>query len=267
MTVGISSIKKEAKTVLKGKWIVAIVSAVVVLVSFLIIQNIRWLFSLVIGNIAANFITLLLMFLICGPLSLGVLRVFWRMHSGMDENPTGVFLYFSSTTLYYRAIRLCFMLGVRLLIFAIIFNLPALAVFVISNHEVYEFLEMPIPIWTQHLTYIGDFLTTIGSILVIMSMIKFYLAPFLFVADGEMDAEEAIHMSAVISKTSLLDFIFLCFSQILWAVLSVLFIPLVFTIPYFIMCYIIHANCSIKDYNERIKKLNDESFPTFVAGV
>ncbi len=267
MTIGISSIKKEAKNALKGNWIIAIISALVWLVSFLIIQNIGWLFSLVIGDIAASFITLLLLFLICGPLLLGVFRVFWRMQGGMDENPAGVFVYFSSTMLYYKAIRLCFMLGLRLLIFALVFNLPAIAVFVISSHAVYDFLKIPIPIWTQHLTYIGNFLTSIGGILTIISMIKYYLAPFLFIADDEMDAEEAIHMSAVISKTSLMDFVFLCFSFALWAVLSFFFIPLIFTMPYFIMCYIIHANYSIKDYNERIKKLNDESFPSFVAGV
>ena len=81
-----------------------------------------------------------------------------------------------------------------------------------------------------------------------------------------MDAEEALLMSSVISKTSLMDFVFLGFSLILWIIASILFIPLIFTLPYFIMCYIVHSEYSVKDYNQRISKLNDESFPSFVAG-
>ena len=50
-------------------------------------------------------------------------------------------------------------------------------------------------------------------------------------------------------------------------IISLLFIPLIFTLPYFIMCYIIHSKEAIKDYNERIKNLIDDKLPSFVAGV
>ncbi len=264
--MGITSIKKEAKTTLKGNWISAIIIGLMVLFSFLIIQNIGWVLSLVIGEIAASFITLLLTVLLCGPLFLGVLRYFWRMHGKMDEAPSVAFYYFSNAVVYHKAIRLCFMLAVRLLGFALLFHLPAIAVFVVSSHELYDILQIPIPIWSQHLAYLVNFLSTIGTVLTILSVIRFYLAPFLVIADDQMDAEEAIHMSAVIARASLMDFIFLGFGLIFWVVISFLFIPLLFTLPYFIMCYIVHALYFVKEYNEKIKKLNDESFPSFVAG-
>lgn len=267
MTVSLTSIKSEAKAALKGKFIIAIISALTVLFSFLIIENIAWVLSFVIKDVAASFVVLLLSVLLCGPLTLGVLRAFWRMQGGLSEPPAVVFYYFSNISLYHKAIRLCFMLAVRLLLFAIIFYLPAIAVYVISSPEMYDFLKTPIPIWSQNLGQIFDFLASIGTALTAISLIKFYLAPFLVIADEEMDAEEALHMSAVISRTSLMDFIFLGFSMIFWIVISFLFIPLVFTLPYFIMCYVVHAGYSIKDYNERIKKLNDDNFPSFVAGV
>ena len=247
MTVSLTSIKSEAKAALKGNYVISMISALTILFSFLIIENVSWCLSFVVGNVAANAIMLLFCILFCGPLTLGVLRMFWRIHSGLVEPPAVAFYYFSKPLFYYKAIRLCFMLALRLLVFALIFNLPAMIVYVIASPQIYDFLKMPIPIWSQHLAQIVNFLSTIGAVLTVASLFKFYLAPMLVIFDDEIDAEEAVHMSRVISKTSLIDFVFLIFSLILWILISLLFIPLVFTLPYFLMCYIIHAQYSIKD--------------------
>ncbi|MBQ3058060.1 MAG: hypothetical protein IJD00_03835 [Clostridia bacterium] len=265
--MGITSIKTEAKAALRGNWISAIITTLMALISFLIIQNIGWVLSLVIGEIAASLIALFLTVLLCGPLTLGVFRYFWRMHGRMNEAPASAFYYFSSAVAYRKAIRLCFILAIRLLGFALLYFLPAIAIYVISSQELYDFLQISIPIWSQHLAYLVNFFSTIGTVLTVITFLRFYLAPILVIADDQMDAEEAIHMSAVIARASVLDFIFLTFSLILWIILSFLFIPLIFTLPYFVMCYVLHSLHSIKEYNEKIKKLNDESFPSFVAGI
>ena len=267
MTVSISAVKSQAKKALFGNWVIAIVSALTVIFSFLMIQNIAWVFSLVLGDVVANFIMILLTVLLCGPLALGVFRLFWRLHGGLVESPANAFYYFSSTARYYKAIKLCFMLSLRLLMFAAVFYLPAILLYIISSPDLYDFLKMPIPMWSQYLQHLVNFFSSIGAVLIISSMLRFYLAPVLVIADDEMDAEEAVHMSAVIAKTSFTDFIFLAFSLLFWIIISLLFIPLIFTLPYFIMCYVVHSKVAIKDYNERIKKLIDDKLPSFVAGV
>ncbi len=267
MTVSISAVKSQAKKALFGNWVIAIVSALTVIFSFLMIQNIAWVFSLVLGDVVANFIMILLTVLLCGPLALGVFRLFWRLHGGLVESPANAFYYFSGTARYYKAIKLCFMLSLRLLMFAAVFYLPAILLYIISSPNLYDFLKMPIPMWSQYLQHLVNFFSSIGAVLIISSMLRFYLAPVLVIADDEMDAEEAVHMSAVIAKTSFTDFIFLAFSLLFWIIISLLFIPLIFTLPYFIMCYVVHSKVAIKDYNERIKKLIDDKLPSFVAGV
>ena len=267
MTVSISAVKSQAKKALFGNWVIAIVSALSLLFSFLMIQNIAWVFSLVLGDVVANFIMILLTVLLCGPLALGVFRLFWRLHGGLVESPANAFYYFSGTARYYKAIKLCFMLSLRLLMFAAVFYLPAILLYIISSPDLYDFLKMPIPMWSQYLQHLVNFFSSIGAVLIISSMLRFYLAPVLVIADDEMDAEEAVHMSAVIAKTSFTDFIFLAFSLLFWIIISLLFIPLIFTLPYFIMCYVVHSKVAIKDYNERIKKLIDDKLPSFVAGV
>jgi hypothetical protein len=147
------------------------------------------------------------------------------------------------------------------------FYLPAVLVYVISSPNLYDFLKMPIPLWSQHLTYLVNFLSSLASVLTAFSLLKFYLAPFLIIADDEMDVEEAVLMSTVISKTTITDFVFLGLSLILWIILSLLYIPLLFTLPYFIMCYVVHSLYAINDYNERINKINNQNLPMFEAGI
>ena len=267
MTVSISSIKAEAKSALKGKWIMAIIAALTFLFSFLIIQNSAYPLSFAVGDTAATIIMYVLMFVVCFPLLLGVMRYYWRIFGGADETPVAVFYYFSEFSLFFKALKLWLMLFLRIALHALVFYLPTIAIYVISAPEFYRFIDTAIPIWSQNLSAILSFFSSISFALVVVSTIKFYLSPILIIADDKMDLEEAIHMSSVISKTSLTDFIFLLLSLLGWILLSVLFIPLIITLPYFLMCYTVHSFYSIKDYNEKIKRLNEESFPSFVAGV
>ncbi len=266
MSLSISSLKSDAKSAIKGKWVMAIISALTLLFSYLIIQYTAYLFGGVIGNIAATAIMYLLLFVILSPLALGIMRYYWRLYGNADEAPAAAFYYFSKLSRYNKAMKLSFMLLIRVLLFALIFYLPAFAVYIISNPDFYEFINIPIPMWSQNLSYLVNFLSSLGSALVTVSVIKFYLAPALVIMDENMDVDEALHMSTVISKTSLMDFIFLVFSLAGWIVISLFFIPLIFTLPYFLMCYTVHSLYAVKDYNEKIKRLNDESFPSFVAG-
>lgn len=267
MTVGIPSIKKEAKAALNGKWVSAIIASLTVLFSFFIIYNIGWAISLVIGDVSSSFIAVVLSVVLCGPLMLGVIRFFWRMFGGMAETPATVFYYFSSLRSFYKVLKLCFMLAIRLFAFAVIYYLPAILLYVISSPDLYEFLKMPIPLWSQHLSYLVNLLSSLGGVLTLFSLLKFYLAPVLVIADDQMDIEEALLMSTVISKTAITDFVFLVFSLILWIIISLLYIPLLFTLPYFVMCYTVHALYAIKDYNQKIESINGDNSPSYVAGI
>lgn len=266
MSATIPSIKKNAKDALKDNWVIAIVSALTILFSFFIIVIALWVLSIVIGNDIAELLLLSLNVLFLGPLILGVIRHFWRMFGGLSEAPSTVFYFFSSASRYIKSLHLAFKFTIKYLIAYIIFNIPSFTVSVISDVRLYDFLKTPIPMWSQNLTVLGDFLSVLATVLTIISLIRFYLAPILVIANDEIDVDEAFHMSSVISKKSVSDFVYLLFGVLHWLIISLLFIPLVFTLPYFIMCYISHSLEAIDSYNEKIKKLNEENFPSYVAG-
>lgn len=267
MTVSISSIKKTATLTLKGNWVKAIITALIPVYSVLIVQNIAWVFSTVLGDITASIILGVLSVLISWPSFMGALRYFWRMFNKMDDSTVSAFYYFMSFKNYTKCLKFAFILLVRCALFGFVFYFPAIVVNVVSSAKLYDFFEMPIPLWSQNLTYLVNFLTSLASVLLIIFTFKYYLAPILMIMDDNMDIDEAVHMSVVISKTSLLDFLFLILNLFVIIVLSVFVVPLVFTLPYLLTCYCVHSFNAVNDYNEKIKVLNGNDFSTFMAGV
>lgn len=267
MILTAGTIKTLSKKNLKNNFLKALTVSAVVLFVFFINYNIASLLSLVFGDIFSNVIFGVGCFLTFSPVLLGAIRYFWRMACAVTDNPISVFYYFSSKQLYKKSLSLAFSILVRALISYIIFIIPAFAFDVISGTKIYELLGVPIPIWSVNLSYFSFFLKFIAVVATLLSVLKFYLAPMLIVADENMVVAEAMHLSTVISKKSMLDFIFFVFAFLGWILLSVLIIPLFFVLPYFLVSYLLHCSSVVNEFNEEIKKLNQDDLPTIIAGV
>ena len=226
MTVSIASIKADAKKALKEKWLMAIISGLTLLFLYLIIQNLASVLATVLGEVWAAALMVLFMLSLFCPLLLGVFRCFWRILGGCDETPVSVFYYFSKISLYLKAFKLTFKLAFRVAVCALVIYLPVIIISVISSPELYRIFDLPIPIWSQNLSYLIKLLSSLSFALVMVWLTKFYLAPILVIANEEIDLDEALHMSVVISRGTLMDFIFLIISLIGWILLSLFFVPL-----------------------------------------
>ncbi len=64
----------------------------------------------------------------------------------------------------------------------------------------------------------------------------------------------------------MLDFIYLFFSFAGWILLSLIFIPLVFTMPYFIAGVCVHTRFAIAEYNAFEERKATADIPKYVAG-
>ena len=266
MTASSSVVKLTARTALKNNWLKAITACMAVISVFIIISGIASLISYVGGDTAAYICEAILGFLLLFPLIHGLVRFFWRLLFGADDSPLAVFYFFSGKAEYMRAMRLITGLCLRLAFFAIILFLPAKIVDIFGGVKIYDLLDIPIPLWTSNLYYLSLFLKTVASVLLFFIMLRYYAAPVLSVADEKMDASEAIHMSCVIYKRTMLDFIYLFFSFAGWILLSLTFIPLIFTMPYFIAAVCVHTRFAIAEYNSFEELKNTPDVPTFVAG-
>lgn len=267
MTIASATIKKTAKDSIKSNFINVIIVTSIILFCYLINNNIASMFYLIGGDLFANALFYLMNLFILIPVFFGGLRYFWRLLCGVTDNPLSVFNYFSSKENYKKVLKLTFYIIFKTLLTAILLLIPYIVVTVISNIEIYKFLDMPIPLWTTNLSNVTAFLGFIALIGTLFLMLKYYLAPMLIIADENMDVNEAIHMSVVISKNTTLDFVYLAFSMIGWILLSLLFIPLLYTLPLFMMVYLTHCSFAVNEYNERTNKINNENSQSFMAGI
>ncbi len=267
MTASSSVVKLTAKTALKNHWLKTSVACILVLFAYFIVSVTSGFVSFVLNDYAAYvFLGLCAIFLLF-PLILGLIKFFWRFIFGADDSPVSVFSYFSGKAEYKRALRLTVSLALRAAGFGLLLFFPAILVDLFSGVKVYDFLNIPIPLWTSNFGYLSVFLKTLASVALFFIMLKYYLAPFLIVADENMEVGEAIHMSSTVSKNVMLDIIYLFLSFLGWIALSVLIVPLVFTMPYMLTSLSFHVRFAIAEYNKRVEKINQADIPTFAAGI
>ena len=267
MIAGNSVVKLTARTALKNNWLKCIAASLALIFSCIILLSAAD-YAAYISNGAVGYILLGVgaVFLVF-PLFLGLVRFFWRMIFGADDRWPLLFYYFSDRKKYGRALRLSLALALRAAGFALIMFLPAIIVDLFAGVKIYDMMDIPIPIWTGNLYYVSVFLKTVAAVILFFVMVRYYLAPFLAVADEDMEVAEAMHMSCTVSKDTALDYIYLIFSFLGWILISVLIFPLVFTVPYFMTSLSVHTRFAVAEYNKKVEKNSDSGIPTFAAEI
>ncbi len=266
MTSGSKAVKHTAKTVLKNNFLSVMFSCSIFLFTFFIILYLSYFLGVVLGVIASDVLFISLSVLVTFPLLLGVFRFVWRLLLDAKDTPIAIFYYFCGKEEYLKSLRFFLKVFAKCIIPAVFFFIPSLTVQVIVNGKIFEWLDVSIPLWTANLEYVYLFLRSLAYILLIIYVLKYYLAPYLIVSDENMDIDEVLNMSKIISRKTMVDFIYLFFSFALWIFLSVLVIPLIFTLPYFLTSYAVHYRYAVADYNKHIEESKCEEFPTYVAG-
>ena len=267
MSISNSTIKEISKSIIKGNTVSNMIICVALISAFFVCSNIASVLSVSLGEVAAVVILISLFYLILMPLCLGVIRYFWRLCCGTRDNPISVFFYFSSKKIYARSLSFILHLFARIVFTYLIFSVPVILARIISGTWLYTALDVSIPIWTVNFSNVTNFLGMIAVIATLFTSLKFYLAPMLFVADESLDVSEALHLSNVISKRTYWDYLFLVFSFLGWIALSIFVIPMIFTLPYIITAYLVHASYAVSAFNEKISKINQDDIPTYIAGV
>lgn len=259
-------VKQTAKTALSGNWLKSIIAASAVIFSVLICSFVADLIAAISTSVVGLVIMLLLSFLLLLPLFLGALCFFRRMLWGQNDSVLLLFRYFSSLGEYRRAIHLSFLVIIRLISNGVLLFSPCFIVRIFSSNKLYSLINVSMPVWAESLIYVSYFLGALGALALFFVMLKIYLAPFLFVADEGMDADEAINMSQIISKRTDSDFFWLILSFAPWVLLSLFVIPLVFTLPYFICSYLVHCRFAVAQYNRDVDRFNTDNSTTFKVG-
>ena len=262
MLPSVGKIKSMAREVLSKNHFVGIMASLPFVFSIAVLFLVVEVLSTVTNTLISAVLNLTMLYFLILPLALGTFRFFSRWLEGVCEYPTAVFFYFSNNAVYRKSLNFIFRLVIRLLVSYFLLSLPAIIVGGLASSDVYEHLGFAIPLWTPLLSTISNLLFVLSFIIFIFVNIKYYLAPYLFIIDDEMTPVNAMKMSMIISRRTQIDFIYLFFGMIVYVVLSLLYLPLIFTLPFLIMTYLIHSKYAVIQYNNTIEALTENQNAT-----
>lgn len=245
-------VKNSARAALRGRWPEAIAVSCTGLFSLLIMF---FLCSVVpvytdknLAYATAGF-TFVFSVLVISPLFLGIVRYFWRLTDGAGDDISAAFYYFGAKKRYFRALKLTFVVGWRVVAACAVCMLPYLVANTLSGTWFYQLLDQEIPLWAANLVLIESFLYIVGVICAILYISRYYLVAVIAAMDEELLLLEAVHISCMVSRRSGSAFISLLVSLLGWMLLTVFMLPALYTLPLMLACYVIHCRYAMANYN------------------
>lgn len=262
-----TAVKKTAAFSLKNNYTSGVISACIYIFSLIVLSVCVDTASGILGNFGAYVFLFLLVVFLAFPLTLGyVYRGTSLIFTGECE-PILIFKYFSSRKDYFKALKMSFYLTGNALFVLFLLSIPAVFAALTADGRVFTLFGAQIPIWASSLTPVVYILKYAAIIITVFVMLKYYMAPFLIAADGDMDPLEAIHLSRVISICSKRDFIKLAFSFTGYIIACFLVVPVIFVFPYFNAVYNVHCRFAVASYNKAVDEIKEPQVPNFNANI
>ncbi len=187
----------------------------------------------IIASIGITFFSAVFTLVVMLPLLLGVMRWFWFVTSGSDPNVGDVFFYFSSGKLFRKALGLSVSIFLRLVLGACLCFLPYALISVLTNNEFYNLIGIPMPPQMTSLYSLAPILELLGFFLLLLwisGYAMFYTALF---SEPELSARNTMKLTVKLSKKQRMRFVGFVFSFFGWIALSLLFLPLLYFLSFF----------------------------------
>lgn len=264
-------VKKEAKEKLKNKWSVGIAISGLVLGMFFGLLSVSSvigpLFLPTLGEFGATFISLIPIFLLwqflCVPLLYGILRFAWYTALGSDIPFFEVFYYLENGYNYIRSISLGFRIFIRIVLIIAACFAPSLIISAICTPKLYDLLGVSMPYFVSSLWALQNVLEIFGITISVILLMRYFTAPILLINNQNLCPQEALNLSVIISKYANGHTFGFLFSFVGWAILSVFILPLLYTIPLFLVSYSLHCKYLIDNYNRIVDFENSKIYPNY----
>ena len=255
------AVKSTALITLKGKWALSCAQAMIPVFATIMVLLCSKLFSLPFGDVTAYIVFGAMFTLMVAPLWLGTVRSFWRKANNANDSVSDCFYYFSGKEEYLRALKYNLRILLHWLKVSLVLLSPAIVVHIVTSSEIYEFFGVSIPLFLMNLRYFDTVLYIAAIILSAAHLISLYLPAFLFVSSEGMSPKECFERGKEIGVYTKSRF----FTHLLgfsgWIVLSLLLIPLLFTMPYLLMAYVVECRYNVAFYN--LSGQAQQQMPTF----
>ncbi len=247
--VTVKAVKSTALTHLRDNWARLCSVAMVPAFATAIIVLMGYLLTMPFGTIIAQVIAVMVFIFVCSPLWLGALRVFWRTANGCEDTVSEAFYYFTGKQEYLRSLSFNLRVALHWLIVEVILFLPCVIIYIFTSGTFFQWIGASTPLILVNLRYLITVFEIAAIILTVFHLVSFYLPAFLFVSDETMKPKSCIERGVEIGRYTKGRFASHSFGFIHWILLSLLFVPIIFTLPYLIMAYVVECRYNVAFYN------------------
>ncbi len=251
-------IKNIALESLKGKWALAIAAVALPFMAFIILLTLIELLCSLAGTALLKsvfaFLAAILWIFVIAPMFLGVIRFFSALVLERKLTLSEVFVYFSCKELYLRAVAATVHFTFRMSLLAVVLFLPSVCVDFVAGGGIDALFGGAPPIWFDSLWIVSIFLRGIAVALLTIIALRYYMFPFIYATDDIRDVSEALSLSLRVTSFGFSSFVGMIFSLFGWIALSLLVLPMLFTLPYILSCYAAHCACAAKLYNKMVNR-------------
>lgn len=216
------------------------------------------LFSMIFGQSAvANVVSYAISFIISlfftSPITLGIMRYFWRLTSGADDSLLSCFYYFSSIEKYRISLSLTISQFVRIYLVQILLSLP---MFIAENFNPLGIFEENLfsDIYKNYFLNIFSVISIIGSYITLWLFLRYFLAQFLLFNNEELTANQAMALSFQMMKRRVWSLVGFYFSNIGWLFLCFLVLPVFYVLPFMMLGLTVYARYLIAGHNLNLTK-------------
>lgn len=185
------------------------------------------------------------------PLFFGTLRWFWQVTAGSDPSVGEIFYYFSSPIRFFKTVALSVVTYVIIMLAAVLCMLPSAVMSELTSPDFYNEIGRQMPMLMEALRSLVVVLRVIGLLLLCL----FSAGPLLNFA--VLFSEPTLSVSGVLLRTFRLakglkfNFTVFVFSFFGWALLSVLILPLIFMVPYFLSSLTVYGREAERSFRHR----------------
>ena len=243
------AVKSTALTHLRDDWGRACTVAMIPVFATIAVALMGYLFTLPFGTVIAGIIAVALFIFLCAPLWLGALRVFWRTSNNCKDSTAETFYYFSGKQAYLRSLSFNLRVALRWIVVGLILFFPCELIYIFTSGEFFRWIGTSTPLILLNFRYLTYFFETAAVLLAVIHLINLYLPAFLFVSDETMKPSECIKRGIEIGRYTKNRFTSHLFGFTGWIIFSLLFIPLIFTVPYLLMAYTVECRYNVAFYN------------------
>lgn len=205
------------------------------------LQNLSDIFSLFgpdsdNSSVGATILLITAGFVFASPLLTGMIRYFYKLAKNGEADYSETFYYFGKK--YSRALRVNVMIFFRIFWRVILCMLPASILFTIAY---VNDMAIQLPVLAAVLNLFGAAAFFGGILLSFRLSSKYFLCIFLFIEDENASSRDIV-IRSVISMRKFGDSVNKLFCSLsLWIILCVLIVPMIFVLPYILLCMSVSA--------------------------